>query len=458
MKKSVLVRLSCLALASAVLLSALAVAAYLGSPYETLKRAVLDAMVVRNVTIETRAAISINGELYQEEKSFEVHGDNGFLVQYFDDDGQPASFSFMNDNLHITRGYMADDDTEWYFANIWARHRTVGHSSFISLTPEDRHSTQVRFVELLADALVGNLKNNITMSSQNGVRRVQAMLTESQVPELVKIGIALAVEQSSIRYYHDRREIGFNGSELIWETVYIHRDTKTITTWKQPVRAMTDDDRAAMEDGSFWDDRNNHYGTTYFNGVEYVITSWQEVAHERTEPATPADFDERNPLNMPLSELTLHYARGEAEIDSDGNLLSVEVSGSATAVDIFGKSNLIELRASVRFSDIGTSDPESPIPGASELLTPEFIRELTGFDHGNVYFKLNENGGIDMSSVTTTHPGEIYGWGYENAYISAVAPRAFGGSVRVTESVLNVETEVAAERETIVQSAPVPMG
>jgi hypothetical protein len=415
MKKNVLIRVSCLAVAATVLVSALAVAAYLGSPYETLKKAVFDAMVVRNVTIEGAASISVNGEVWRQEKSFAIHGDTGYLSQSFDRDGNPSGFHFSTDGLFIHPTYTASDGTQWYYADTWP-HRRSNRGTIVSMTPEERNSAAVRFAEVLIDAVVGNLKNNITMSSQNGIRRVQATLTESQVPELLKLGIDLMLEQSGYHYL-GRRDIGFNGTEIMWEVSHVLRGMKTVATYKQPVRVMTDEDRAGMRDGSFWDNKNHHFGTSYFNGVEYVITGWQEPVSDYTVPVTPADFDGYEAMSIPMSGLTIHYARGEAEIDSDGNLLSVDVSGSATAVSIFGESNLLELQVLLTFSDIGTSDPSSPVPGVKELLTPEFMTALMGHEYGGVYFTLNNDGSINAASVTTMHPGEQYGWADED-YIS----------------------------------------
>jgi len=98
--------------------------------------------------------------------------------------------------------------------------------------------------------------------------------------------------------------------------------------------------------------------------------------------------------------------RGEAEVDSDGNLTYINISGSATMTNIFGDVSVVELRADARFSDIGTSNPVSPIPGAEQVLTPEFIKNRFGNDSLSVYFTLNDDGSINVDSITTTHPSE----------------------------------------------------
>jgi hypothetical protein len=414
MKKSVLIRVSCLCVATVMLVGSLAVAAYLGSPYETLKKAVIDATVIRNVTMESVVTVSVNGEVIQQNKDFFIHGDNSFLNYHFDSDGNQSGFRFYSDNLSVFPTFLTEDGTQWYYADIWQR--SMSRHGFISLSPEDRHSTQMRFAEVLIDAVVGNLKNNVTMTSQNGIRRVQATLTENQLPELFKLGIELMIEQNSHHFYLGRRDIGFNGNEIIWETSTVNRGMKTVETWQQSVRAVTEEDRAAMEDGAFWYD--NRYGITHFNGVEYVITSWQEVVREHSVPVTPADFEGRDVLSIPITGMTFHYARGEAEIDSNGNLLSADVNVSVTTVNVLGETNFIEVNFNVAFSDFGTSEPYSPVLGVKELLTPAFMTNFIGYEYGGVYFTLNEYGGIDANSVTTMHPAELQKWEDNEIYLS----------------------------------------
>ena len=204
MKKSIAVRVLCLAVASVVLTGAVAVAAVMGSPYETLKRAVLDAVTYRNVTLESSMTVTVNGEPVTEEKSHEIYGDAGSMRYYFDQNGDPNRFSYFAHGLTLQPGYTAEDGTQWYYANVYPRERfTFSHerSSVAMISPQDRDSSRMRFMELVADALIGDLKNNITMSSGDGVRLIRGTLTESQVPELAKVGLDMLAEQSGGYHY-----------------------------------------------------------------------------------------------------------------------------------------------------------------------------------------------------------------------------------------------------------------
>ena len=415
MKRKISARIICLIVALVVLSSAVAYAAVMGSPYETLKRAVLDAAAYNNVTIDGQIIVTVDGVVHNSEKSYIINGDNGVLDFYFDEDGNRNGFNYSTGGLSIYRAYTADDGTEWYHADVSqnppyaSSYAGYGHSFLVfgTIGPEERESASIRFMELLIDALVGDLKNNVTMSSGEGIRTVRGTLTENQVPELAKAGIDMLVEQSG-GYYFDQRDVSFDGKEYIRDNIRISSGMKTVTTWKQNVRRMTPEEEKDMEDGEFYSKAGDgFYGFTYIDGITYLNIGYDEVINEYTLPVVRDDYKDIDPLEVPMKSLTVNYVHGEAEIDMSGNLLSADVSGSGTMVNIFGDTHSVDINASVSFTDIGTSNPVCPIPGVEELLTPEYARTNYGSEYMGFYFKLNADSSIDAASVTTTYPGEM---------------------------------------------------
>lgn len=441
MKKNVKIRIITLIIASAVLCSALTVAAVMGSPYETLKKALLDALTYRNATVEGQATIIVNGEVYDEQKSFYITGDNGSVNYYFDQNGNPDGYSYLSDSLNIYRDYMGKEGTQWYSANITPGSRSPYSSNyyggpFAVFSPEDRDSARMRFFEMAADALIGDIKNNITMSSEGGVRYIQGTLAESQVPEIIQTGIDVFIESSSNTYYDWRVSI-VNG-EYVQENIRIYDGMKTVSVYKQAVRPMTAEEQKKLDDGTF-DYGDEFYGNTYVDGIGYIFISPGELVSENTTPCTIEDFEgSSDPLNnIPIESLTLNYLHGEAAVDAEGNLLSLDFGATVTAKNILGDTNVIEINGSARFTDIGTSKTACPIPGAEQLLTPEYMNANFGREYGSVYFTLNEDGSINADSVTTTYPGE-----YERSAEDTVIYTASENAVMVNSYVIGVTDDI----------------
>ena len=410
MKRSVKVRVISLIVATVVLGGAVTAAAFMGSPYETIKKALLDAMTYRNATMESQVSMSVNGVQMESSKSYSISGDNSSLRYYFDANGDAIGYNYYASSLQVAPA-RTDTDTQWYYAQVYPgnNYYVSRNSEFAMLSPEDRNSAQMRFVELLADLIVGDLKNNIAMTSESGIRKISGTLTGSQVPELVKAGIDVLIEQSG-GYHGLQNDVSFDGEVYIYEQMNIQRGIKTVRVWKQTVEAMSEEDMAAWENGRYYYKpyEDNYCGAIYIDNKPYHAIGPQEIIDECTIPATRADYGTVvNPMDLPMKSLVIDNIHGEAEVDANGNLLYLSVNGAATVTNIFDDVSVIELSAVFRFSDVGTSNPACPIPGAEQLFTEDYMKNKFGTGNIGVYFKLNPDGSIDEGSVTTAYPGEL---------------------------------------------------
>ena len=330
MKRSVKIRVLCLLMAAVVLGGAMTVSAVMGSPYEVLKNALFDALTDRNATVELELSLLYNGEVVEETVSTNIQGDGRSLG--FDRSTSMSSegFSFSTDSLTIIPFLHSDlGHSGWYRATVHAPGMgRIGGGATAMFTAEDRNSTQMRFVELLLDLVVGDLRNNITMTSEGGIRHIRGVLTENQVPEIVRVGIDMLIEQS------------------------------------HPFLSDSD---------------------------------------------TPNAFEGWEPWDIPLTSLVINQVIGDAQVDADGNLLYLNGRATFTAVNATGYEFELGVSLVMRISDIGTSNPDSPIPGAEAILTQDMLRERFGSDmRMTVFFRLNEDGTIDEDSITTTHPMESW--------------------------------------------------
>jgi len=326
MKRSVKIRVLCLLMAAVVLGGAMTVSAVMGSPYEVLKNALFDALTERNATIELEVSLLFNGEVVEKTTSKNIQGDSSSLG--FDRSSRITSsdgFVFSTDSLTIMPFLHSDfRDSGWHSATVHPPGMgRFGGGATNLFTSEDRNSTRMRFTELMLDLVVGDLRNNMTMTSEGGIRHIRGILTENQVPEIVRVGIDVLIEQSS------------------------SSPTSTFEGWE--------------------------------------------------------------PWEIPMTSLILNQVVGDAHVDADGNLLYLNGRADFTAVNVTGHEFELGANLVMRVSDIGTSNPESPIPGAEAILTQDMLRARFGSDmRMTVFFRLNEDGTIDEDSITTTHPMESW--------------------------------------------------
>jgi len=310
-----------------MLTGSLLVAAVNGSPYETLKNAIFDAMAYDNVTIEGQVQMTFNGEIMESERIHMIISETGSLefLYNLNGDDHNGRFSYITDGLRInSQVYTDGSGNEWYSA--WVSPWASPNGFMIGAMPENRDSAQFRFMELLLDIMVGDLQNHITMSTSGGVRNITGTITHNQLPEIVRLGLDVLIEENQ-RWSHNT--------------------------------------------------------------------------------ATRDSF--RNPWEIPMRAIHFNRIHGDAQVDAAGNLLYLHGYISMSVTNIFGDVNTMEFVLDFNFLDIGTSTPQSPVPGAAELFTHEFMLENFGVNTRNnptLHFLRNADGTINEDSITTTWPGQ----------------------------------------------------
>jgi len=193
MRKKISTRLICLILSGIMLTGALTVAAINGSPYETLKNAMFNAMTYDSFRMEGRAILKIDGVIEEYDTISFVISENGSL------EIEENRFSLIYNDTRITWAYN-DEGTQWYSARI---DRWGSFAPWPAITQEERNSAQGQFIELFIDIIVGDLVNNMYMTSNDGVRQISGQITHNQLPELMRLGIQVLIEQSRARYNGD---------------------------------------------------------------------------------------------------------------------------------------------------------------------------------------------------------------------------------------------------------------
>jgi hypothetical protein len=175
--------------------------------------------MVENENEDMEISIRVNGEVLHSvhiNSTIDIAGGTTSATSrfYTQSIGEHSnSFSYFSPEMHVNT-YSLGGDTEWYsvqlndFPNTSFRnhHGLFGNPP---LTEEDRNSNMIRLFELSADLVVGNLRNNISISQQgDGVRRVTAAITQNQIPEIVNLLVDMGVEES----YRNNRQRTFNNA------------------------------------------------------------------------------------------------------------------------------------------------------------------------------------------------------------------------------------------------------
>jgi len=200
MKKRISTRAICLAIAAVLLIGALTVSAINGSPYENLKNAVINAFFYESFTLEAEVTIRVDGQIHEHSWSRQYLGNDGWLnINSATGDESRASYTSSYFTVHPVN--FGDNNVQWHMAS----RRFQGDTLFAG-TPQPlgytifgaagRNSNYLRLAEMSADLLIGDLKNNLTMSTQSdGTRRISGAITESQLPEIVRVLIDIAIDE-----------------------------------------------------------------------------------------------------------------------------------------------------------------------------------------------------------------------------------------------------------------------
>ncbi|MCL2166525.1 MAG: hypothetical protein FWH49_04470 [Clostridiales bacterium] len=414
MKKSTKIRISCLIIASVMLIGALTLAAITGSPYEILKNALLDSLTDQNVTMERTMTMMVSGVTQKVYREHAIIGDTSYLRYDFDANGNPISYIYETNGLRLCpllESTMGDERVLWYTARVDRRHADYKPGNILLFSPEERASARTRFLALLVDILIGDLKNNVTMSSGDGIRHISGVLTENQLPEFTKAGLDMFMEDwndALDQSYRYPRDLSFDErtGEYLYEWIDIEAGIKTVEVWRMVLHPMTAEEEQAWDNDSFFPDTKEYRRTYSMHGKRYYITVPEECIRVYTMPAVRADYPDSdgNPLVLPWKSLMIDSVRCEADVDKNGCLLSLDANATLAGVNILLETDVIEINVNMSCRDIGTSAPVCPVPGAEQLLTSEYIKKSFSEDRRIIYFTLNTDGSINADSITAANP------------------------------------------------------
>ena len=211
-------------LAAGVLILAVSATAAFGSVngYTKYKEALKSlALETDNFTATGTMQVNYDGkEIASLQQDFAMEGQNVYSHSVSKDaSGQMETYDTLLDGV---RTEFNMNDKYYYQVDYGTNQDTTLASNLLGIDTDDEMANRmVNFVEIAADTVVGELKNNfVQVGKENGVTQYQIEIAQNQVPSLVNAGLSLfaySVDASNrenrhghpqLRVYHRRDPAG----------------------------------------------------------------------------------------------------------------------------------------------------------------------------------------------------------------------------------------------------------
>lgn len=260
------------------------------SGYSVLKKALINTIGQDNYTMELNLSMCYEdiplGEEYMLEKYSEEHKALSRIASY---DKENERYVFINGSteIDIKNGEARIFDVSYrdddYYMNNSVLNRGIDPD-------EEEGAKMIRFMELLADTLIGDIKNNfVYVSGNEEIDSYELKLSSVQIPELFNAGIS-ALFSSQGEYYADadspdaKTYRGLGSSPYVSEVVCefdVDKENRIRKLYMSAVLTGEDENgeehSAVMKyDGKLWD-----YGITVPDTVD--LSSVKVVYRQSTD-------------------------------------------------------------------------------------------------------------------------------------------------------------------------------
>lgn len=285
--------------------------------YSVYKKAIIGALGEENYTLNADVSLKIDGKEISSGNTKEMFSEKGDANLYKEStsvyyDGTESSYkTYMQDNISI----QIYDDGEAQVMDgerSKQRYNPKNGSSLNGGIDMDRETDQkmVRFVELLADTFMGDLKNNfVYVSGDDNSKKYELTLDGMQVPEFVNAGLSAAFSSmSNNEYNQDDPTLALGKDPVV-------RSASTIFTVDNEGRLLHNDLRAELigkgRDGAehslVLDISINmsDYGTTTPPKADLENL---KISYQESKDANSVDYDVEDGVTI------------TKEIDADGNV------------------------------------------------------------------------------------------------------------------------------------------
>ncbi len=214
----------------------------------------------------------------------------------------------------------------------------------------------IKFAELFADSMVGDLKNNFVLASKDGDNRTYSVnVSGSQIPEVVNAGISLMFTAANNA---DRSQSSYVTYESYEKTLAAYYEAQT-------GKKLADDfyDETNDESNNVLKDFDKKYSDVLKSkgntGILYVKAdgtyNYYKTYAEYEKNVIASNDASKDIMAMLGTDPYIDSAACNFTLDKDGKLISNEMQASMTGVDSKGKKHTITMKGTYNISDYGTT-------------------------------------------------------------------------------------------------------
>jgi hypothetical protein len=197
--------------------------------YDVYKKGIKSLIGQQNYTLNASATIIGDGETLLEATLSEKYDRNGEVILNRAEKTKDITSDIdEHENREIIQGgkryyYYSGMDKDWVSYNVYEGDTNRGALDMIAPEDKDTADKVVRFVELLTDTVVGDLKNNFVyiFDTENGGAKYSISLDSIQIPELINAGISA---MCSLNKYDMEESDYYNSLEPIDPAYYLYHN------------------------------------------------------------------------------------------------------------------------------------------------------------------------------------------------------------------------------------------
>ncbi len=295
-----------------------------------------------------------NKEMLDFNGNFKVDGDNVCITTKDTD-----SFGTEGDESQTVE-ISKDGKKYYYYPEKNSFYEYEGSTDYRPDMEDPTIKKSIKFAELFADTMIGDLKNNFVLTSKDkDTRTYTVKVSGSQIPEIINSGISLVFTAANSQDYSDYSTVKYEDYDKSLADLYKENTGKELTDsvyeqWGEDI------EKACENLGDKYYDILDQKGNS---GILYVKTDgtyeYYKTYEQYMKNVESDTIDETSLMRMLGSDPYIDNAICTFTLDKEGNLLSNYMEATMSGVDENGKKHSITMKSDLKVTDYGTTKVEA---------------------------------------------------------------------------------------------------